>query len=358
MGAVDTTYTFTATDTITSTKMNNIIDQTTMTSDAIIGTTLEVASGKLKVRAQGITSNEMATGSVTSNAILDGTIVNDDINASAAIAGTKISPNFGSQNISNTGGNLLISNTGSCVAQTTSGTVTGQFYASSTSPSVAVGSISNNPLVVFTNSTERMRITAAGNVGINTTAPISKLGVTANTSNQSPETGVHGISIYAGDAGKEMFMGYDSAVDIGYINAAKSGSARPVVLQSRGGNVGIGKTNPSTVLDVNGAVTAAAFVTASDYRLKEECVILSDGLVKVNALKPTNFKWIGGGTSVNGFIAHEVQAIVPDAIIGEKDAIDLDGNPIYQKIDQLQLIPILVAAIQELSQKVAELEAK
>ena len=48
MGAVDTTYTFTATDTITSTKMNNIIDQTVMASDAIIGTTLEVASGKLK----------------------------------------------------------------------------------------------------------------------------------------------------------------------------------------------------------------------------------------------------------------------------------------------------------------------
>jgi len=65
MGAVNTTYTFTATDTITSTKMNNIIDETTITSDAIIGTTLEVASGKLKVRAAGITSNELASGAVT-----------------------------------------------------------------------------------------------------------------------------------------------------------------------------------------------------------------------------------------------------------------------------------------------------
>ena len=69
MGAVDTTYTFTATDTITSAKMNNIIDQTTITTDAIIGTTLEVASGKLKVRAAGITSNELATNAVTANAI-------------------------------------------------------------------------------------------------------------------------------------------------------------------------------------------------------------------------------------------------------------------------------------------------
>ena len=74
MGAVDTTYTFTATDTITSTKMNNIIDQTTMTSDAIIGTTLEVASGKLKVRAAGITSNEMASNSVVTAAITDSNV--------------------------------------------------------------------------------------------------------------------------------------------------------------------------------------------------------------------------------------------------------------------------------------------
>ena len=71
MGAVDTTYTFTATDTITSTKMNNIIDQTTITTDAIIGTTLDVASGKLKIRSAGITSNEMGANSITTNAITD-----------------------------------------------------------------------------------------------------------------------------------------------------------------------------------------------------------------------------------------------------------------------------------------------
>ena len=74
MGAVDTTYTFTATDTVTSSKMNNIIDQTTMTPNAIIGTTLEVASGKLKVRSSGITSNELASGSVTSTTIADGSV--------------------------------------------------------------------------------------------------------------------------------------------------------------------------------------------------------------------------------------------------------------------------------------------
>jgi len=74
MGAVDTTYTFTATDTITSAKMNNIIDQTTMTSSAIIGTTLEVASGQLKVRSQGITSNELGDNSVITAKILDNNV--------------------------------------------------------------------------------------------------------------------------------------------------------------------------------------------------------------------------------------------------------------------------------------------
>jgi len=74
MGAVDTTYTFTATDTITSAKMNNIIDQTTITTDAIIGTTLDVASGKLKIRSAGITSNEMGNNSVVTAAITDSSV--------------------------------------------------------------------------------------------------------------------------------------------------------------------------------------------------------------------------------------------------------------------------------------------
>ena len=64
MGVVNTDYTFTATDTITSSKMNKIIDDTVFTNDAIIGTTLEVESGKLKIRSGGITSKEMGTGSV------------------------------------------------------------------------------------------------------------------------------------------------------------------------------------------------------------------------------------------------------------------------------------------------------
>jgi hypothetical protein len=75
MGVVNTTYTFSGTDTITSSKLNNIIDDTTFTSDAIQGATLQVVSpGKLAVSAGGITSNELASGAVTTNALADGAV--------------------------------------------------------------------------------------------------------------------------------------------------------------------------------------------------------------------------------------------------------------------------------------------
>jgi microcystin-dependent protein len=75
MGVVNTTYTFTSTDTITSAKMNNIIDETTFTGDAIQGTTLQVVSpGKLAVNAGGITSNELADGAVVTAKIADGAV--------------------------------------------------------------------------------------------------------------------------------------------------------------------------------------------------------------------------------------------------------------------------------------------
>ena len=92
MGAVDTTYTFTATDTITSGKMNNIIDQTTITTDAIIGTTLDIASGKLKIRSSGITSNEMGANSVVAAAITDSNVTTAKI-ADANITQAKLASN-------------------------------------------------------------------------------------------------------------------------------------------------------------------------------------------------------------------------------------------------------------------------
>ena len=111
MGAVDTTYTFTATDTITSAKMNNIIDQTTITADAIIGTTLDVASGKLKVRSAGITSNEMGANSVVTAAITDANVTTAKI-ADGNVTQAKLASNVvgnGPAFYAATSGNQIIS---------------------------------------------------------------------------------------------------------------------------------------------------------------------------------------------------------------------------------------------------------
>jgi hypothetical protein len=76
MGVLDTTYTFTATDIVTSTKLNNVLDQAVFTSSAIVSgnTTLAISSGALKVNSLGITSNELATDSVTTAKILDANV--------------------------------------------------------------------------------------------------------------------------------------------------------------------------------------------------------------------------------------------------------------------------------------------
>jgi hypothetical protein len=89
-GVVETTNTFATNDVITSTAMNNIIDQTLFTSDALSGSTLALVAGKMKVATSGITSNEMGVGAVTLNAIADGVITNAKINASAAIDLSKL----------------------------------------------------------------------------------------------------------------------------------------------------------------------------------------------------------------------------------------------------------------------------
>jgi hypothetical protein len=84
MGVVNTTYTFSGTDTITSSKLNNIIDDTTFTSDAIQGSTLQVVSpGKLAVSAGGVTSNELASNSVVTAKIANGAVITEKISDSA-----------------------------------------------------------------------------------------------------------------------------------------------------------------------------------------------------------------------------------------------------------------------------------
>ena len=105
---------------------------------------------------------------------------------------------------------------------------------------------------------------------------------------------------------------------------------------------------------------ATAFVTSSDYRLKTNLEPISNGIERIKQLPVYRFNWKTNenGNKVDGFVAHEVTPIVREAIHGEKDAVDEDGNPIYQGIDQSKIVPLLTAALKEAIIKIEVLESK
>jgi hypothetical protein len=101
-----------------------------------------------------------------------------------------------------------------------------------------------------------------------------------------------------------------------------------------------------------------AFVTSSDYRLKHDVQPMISGLATVIAIKPVTYKWNDGNEYGEGFIAHELQEVVPLAVAGEKDAVFEDGSIKPQGVDYSKIVVHLVAAIQELSAKNDALEAR
>jgi hypothetical protein len=103
--------------------------------------------------------------------------------------------------------------------------------------------------------------------------------------------------------------------------------------------------------------TATAYNTSSDYRLKENVVQLTGAADRLNQLQVKRFNFIADpDKTVDGFIAHEAQAVVPECVTGTKDEVDDDGNPVYQGIDQSKLVPLLTAALQEAIAEIASLK--
>ena len=102
--------------------------------------------------------------------------------------------------------------------------------------------------------------------------------------------------------------------------------------------------------------SSTAFNTSSDYRLKEAVQPLAGGLARVSALKPSIYKWKADGSSGEGFLAHELAEVVPFAVTGEKDAVNEDGSIKPQGVDLSKIVPVLVAAIQELAAEVNTLK--
>jgi hypothetical protein len=150
-----------------------------------------------------------------------------------------------------------------------------------------------------------------------------------------------------------------SIFDHGEVQVTRAGSV-PLYLRRN--------TNSGTILEFRKDATAVgtisvdsdstAYNTSSDYRLKENVDYTWDATTRLKQLKPARFNFIADDTNtlVDGFIAHEVSSIVPEAITGAKDAVDADNNPEYQGIDQSKLVPLLVKTIQELEARITALE--
>jgi hypothetical protein len=179
--------------------------------------------------------------------------------------------------------------------------------------------------------TERMRITSEGYVFVDSTSSALQGSI------QTTGTGLKVLSTSStADAKIECF-------------ATSTATRYGIVFSNQTGIVGSISTNGS----------ATAFNISSDYRLKENIVPLTGAANRVNQLQVHRFNFITNpDTTVDGFLAHEAQAVVPECVTGTKDAVDADGNPEYQGIDQSKLVPLLTAALQEALAEIESLKAR
>jgi len=220
-------------------------------------------------------------------------------------------------------GELAFSDNTHKTAATIKGLRDGGSWSSSSLPSALTFSTTKDGL---SNPTERMIIKNNGNILIGTTTDLGAL-ICCQSWGQGIKVG--------------QIWNHTSSIS--------SGSADVIAFQHQGATVGyISITNTST-----------AYNESSDHRLKENVAPLINGITRLQQLKPHRFNFIADpDKTVDGFIAHEVQDIVPEAIHGEKDAVDDEGNPIYQGIDKSKLVPLLTAALQEAVAKIETLEAR
>lgn len=166
----------------------------------------------------------------------------------------------------------------------------------------------------------------------------------------------------AGNAG-QLVMGTTQTPGSNSYLIVTASAAEPYPIGVKGtsssqGMMAFFDSSNATVGSITKSGSSVAYNTSSDYRLKEDVKPMTGALNTVAQLKPVTYKWKADGYDGQGFIAHELQAVVPECVTGEKDAVDAEGKPIYQGIDTSFLVATLTAAIQELKAEIDELKAK
>lgn len=179
------------------------------------------------------------------------------------------------------------------------------------------------------NPTERMRIDSSGRVLIGTTTYNNTIqGVQFNESGQAFLVATNNPPLQVNRLG---------------------GDGTVISIRNDSSQVG--------TISVSGSTTA--YNESSDYRLKENVVDIIDGITRVKQLQPRRFNFIvNPDTTVDGFLAHEAQTVVPEAVTGTHNEVDDDGDPVMQGIDKSKLVPLLTAALKEAIAKIETLEAK
>ena len=261
------------------------------------------------------------------------------------------------------------------------------FHIWSTAPSGTAGNA-----ISFT---QAMTLDASGNLGVGTTSPQGRLHVRASTATaffQCDDTGQVQLNFGGTTNAVKGGIYYSDNADVMWF---RTGSTERARIDSSG-NLLVGTTSAptgtsggsgfitesysrktlklatSTTLGVglvefinpNGSVgfistsgSSTIYNTSSDYRLKENIAPMTGALDKVATLKPCTYKWKTDGSDGEGFIAHELQEVVPQCVTGEKDAVDAEGKPVYQGIDTSFLVATLTAAIQEQQAIIEQLRA-
>jgi hypothetical protein len=284
------------------------------------------------------------TGTVTSvsgagsvNGItLTGTVTSA---GSLTLGGTLASVNLGTQ----TTGTLAISRGGTGqttlaaagIITTTGGqTIAGAFTATG---AVTLGDSAVSQTLTFNNQSNF--IASGGGGGFGRTSPNANYALFVQS---RATTGTGGL------------VTQDGSGDIGYLAFTSATGTELITLNygTLSSAVQVGS------ITTNGTTTT--YGTSSDYRLKENIAPLTNAVTRIKQLSPKTFTWKGNASlgTAEGFIAHELQAVLPEAVHGEKDGLDKYDKPKYQSVDASFIIPMLTSALQEALTRIESLEAK